>query len=111
VAVAFTPFGVTWLNEKSAIYDLVPVQVFFKEGAVLQMKKIIPVLIDKEKKEIFILEYLESFFIFSRKRSTQRRFILLASYHGVESYSFGHQPDVGLGFFTNIGNEVDVRNL
>jgi len=55
LAVAFTPFGVTWLNEKSAIYDLVPVQVFFKEGAVLQLKKIIPVLIDKEKKEILFV--------------------------------------------------------
>jgi hypothetical protein len=55
LGVAFTPFGVTRLSEKSAIYDMVPVKVIFKEGAVLQMKKIIPVLIDKEKKEILFV--------------------------------------------------------
>jgi hypothetical protein len=55
LGLAFTPFGVTWLNDKSAIYDLVPIKVIFKQGAVLQMKKIIPVLIDKEKKEILFV--------------------------------------------------------
>jgi hypothetical protein len=55
LAIAFTPFGVTWLSEKSAIYDMVPVKVIFKEGAALQLKKIIPVLIDKEKKEILFV--------------------------------------------------------
>jgi hypothetical protein len=55
LGVAFTPFGVTWLSERSAIYDMVPIKVIFKEGATLQLKKIIPVLIDKEKKEILFV--------------------------------------------------------
>jgi len=48
----FTPFGVTQVTKQSAIYDLVPIRVIFKEGVELQMKQVIPVLIDKEKKMV-----------------------------------------------------------
>lgn len=48
----FTPFGVTQVSKRSAIYDLVPIKVLFKEGVELQMKQVTPVLIDREKKLI-----------------------------------------------------------
>lgn len=48
----FTPFGVTQVSKRSAIYDLVPIRVRFKEGVELQMKQVIPVLIDREQKLI-----------------------------------------------------------
>ncbi|MGE5692147.1 MAG: hypothetical protein ACM3YF_00015 [Candidatus Zixiibacteriota bacterium] len=48
----FTPFGVTQVSKQSAIYDLVPIKVRFKEGVELQMKQVTPVLIDREKKMI-----------------------------------------------------------
>ncbi|MGB8656355.1 MAG: hypothetical protein WCE90_01050 [Candidatus Zixiibacteriota bacterium] len=52
IGLAYTPFGVTQVSKKSAIYDMVPVKVRFKEGVELQMKQVIPVLIDKENKTI-----------------------------------------------------------
>ncbi len=52
IGVAYTPFGVTQISKKSAIYDMVPIKVRFKEGVELQMKQSIPVLIDKENKII-----------------------------------------------------------
>jgi hypothetical protein len=52
IGIGFTPFGVTQISENSAIYDMVPIAVGFKKGVVLQFKKVIPVIIDKEKKEI-----------------------------------------------------------
>ena len=52
IGMAFTPFGVTRITQKSSIYDLVPIKVRFKEGVELQMKQVIPVLIDREKKLI-----------------------------------------------------------
>ncbi len=48
----FTPFGVTQVSRRSAIYDLVPIKVVFKEDVNLQMKQAIPVLIDRDKKII-----------------------------------------------------------
>ena len=48
----FTPFGVTQISKRSAIYDLIPIKVIFKEGVELQMKQVIPVLIDREKKMV-----------------------------------------------------------
>lgn len=47
--IGYTPFGVTQVTEKSAIYDMVPIQVLFRKGVELQMKEVIPVLIDREK--------------------------------------------------------------
>ncbi len=52
IGIAYTPFGVTQISKKSAIYDMVPIKVRFKEGVELQMKQSIPVLIDKENKII-----------------------------------------------------------
>lgn len=48
----FTPFGVTQVSPKSAIYDLVPIQIRFKEGSTLNMKQAIPVLLDRDQKMI-----------------------------------------------------------
>jgi hypothetical protein len=52
IGIAFTPFGVTQIAEKTSIYDMVPIKVQFKEGVELRMKEVIPVLIDREKKQI-----------------------------------------------------------
>ncbi len=52
IGVAYTPFGVTQITQRSGIYDMVPIKVRFKEGVELQMKQVIPVLIDREKKLI-----------------------------------------------------------
>ena len=48
----FTPFGVTQISKRSAIFDLVPIKVIFKEGITLEMKQVVPVLIDRDKKLI-----------------------------------------------------------
>ncbi len=50
--MSYTPFGVTQVSEKSAIYDMVPVIVLFDKNKKLTMKKIIPVYIDEKKNEI-----------------------------------------------------------
>lgn len=52
IGIAYTPFGVTQITQKSGIYDMVPIAVSFKEGAELQMQQVIPVLIDRENKLI-----------------------------------------------------------
>lgn len=52
IGIAYTPFGVTQITKKSGIYDMVPIKVRFKERVELQMKQVIPVLIDREKKLI-----------------------------------------------------------
>ncbi len=52
IGIAYTPFGVTQITQKSGIYDMVPIKVRFKEGVELQMRQVIPVLIDREKKLI-----------------------------------------------------------
>jgi hypothetical protein len=52
IGLSFTPFGVTQITKSSAIYDLVPIKVIFKEVITLEMKQVIPVLIDRDKKMI-----------------------------------------------------------
>jgi hypothetical protein len=52
IAMAYTPFGVTQIGKKSAIYDMVPVKVRFKDGVEFEMKRVIPVFIDRENKLI-----------------------------------------------------------
>lgn len=52
IGFAYTPFGVTQIGERSAIYDLIPFKVIFKPGVELQMKQVIPMLVDREKKLI-----------------------------------------------------------
>jgi hypothetical protein len=48
----FTPFGVTKVNQSITIFDLVPVLIVFKEGVKLDMRQALPVIIDKEKKQV-----------------------------------------------------------
>ncbi|MBI4810487.1 MAG: hypothetical protein HY800_03420, partial [Ignavibacteriales bacterium] len=52
IRYGFTPFGVTQISKRSAIYDMIPMEVTFKEGVVLRMKQVIPLLIDRETKLI-----------------------------------------------------------
>ncbi len=52
IGMSYTPFGVTQVGKGSAIYDMVPVEVHFDKNVVLKMKKVIPVYLDKSKKEI-----------------------------------------------------------
>src|SRR6266568_859439 len=52
IGLGYTPFGVTQITPRSAIYDLTPIRVVFKNGVELQMKQVIPVFIDREKKLI-----------------------------------------------------------
>lgn len=50
--MSYTPFGVTQVSKESAIYDMVPIQIFFDNGAILISKKVIPILIDKKEKNV-----------------------------------------------------------
>lgn len=52
VGFAYTPFGVTQIGERSSIYDLIPFKVMFKPGVELQMKYVIPMFVDRDKKLI-----------------------------------------------------------
>lgn len=48
----YTPFGITQVSSRSAIYDLVPVLIVFKKGCKLDFKSIVPVIMDEEKQQI-----------------------------------------------------------
>ena len=50
--MSYTPFGVIQVGEKKAIYDMVPIEVHFDKNTILKLKKVTPVYIDKNKKEI-----------------------------------------------------------
>ncbi len=50
--MAFTPFGVTRVGTDRVIYDLVPLMGKFAGGCEFKFAKVIPVLIDKAKKEM-----------------------------------------------------------
>ena len=50
--MAYTPFGVTAVNDHTAIYDLVPIGVRFTNGVVLRMKSRIPLLVDRQAKTV-----------------------------------------------------------
>ena len=52
IIARYTPFGITQINKQSAIYDLVPLLVFFKKGCKLDFKTIVPVILDEEKKQV-----------------------------------------------------------
>jgi hypothetical protein len=52
IGMSYTPFGVTQINEETAIYDMVPIEVHFDKNTILKLKKVTPVYIDKNKKEI-----------------------------------------------------------
>jgi hypothetical protein len=50
--MAFTPFGVTKVGPDRVIYDLVPLMGKFAGGCEFKFAKVIPVLVDKAKKEM-----------------------------------------------------------
>ena len=50
--MGYTPFGVTAVNDHTAIYDLVPITVAFAKPMILRMKSVIPLLIDREAKTV-----------------------------------------------------------
>ncbi|MBI2795341.1 MAG: hypothetical protein HYX65_01380 [Gemmatimonadetes bacterium] len=47
LGMGYTPFGVTAVTSQSAIYDLVPVALRFGNRVLLQMKSVIPLLLDR----------------------------------------------------------------
>ena len=48
----YTPFGMTALNDHTTMYDLVPFAVRFTNKAVLNMKSVVPVIVDRQAKTI-----------------------------------------------------------
>jgi hypothetical protein len=50
--MAYTPFGVTGVNDHAAIYDLTPLAVRFANKVVLRMKSVIPVLVDRKERTL-----------------------------------------------------------
>jgi CRISPR/Cas system CMR subunit Cmr4 (Cas7 group RAMP superfamily) len=50
--IRYTPFGITAVDDKTNIFDMVPVVVLFKEGVTLDMLKAIPVCVDKLNKRV-----------------------------------------------------------
>jgi hypothetical protein len=50
--MGYTPFGVTAVNDHTAIYDLVPITVGFPKPVILRMKSVNPLLIDREAKTV-----------------------------------------------------------
>lgn len=52
LGMAYTPFGVTAVNDHAAIYDLVPVSVRFANKVLLRMKTVVPLLVDRSERTI-----------------------------------------------------------
>jgi len=50
--LSFTPFGVTPVTDRKSIYDLVPIEASFGNGSQLRLKRIIPVLLDRDAKTL-----------------------------------------------------------
>jgi len=50
--LSFTPFGVTKIGEDSAIYDMIPLMGQFENKAKFKFYKVIPVIVDKGRKEL-----------------------------------------------------------
>ena len=50
--MGYTPFGVTAINDHTAIYDLVPVGMRFANGVILRMKSTIPLIIDRRARTV-----------------------------------------------------------
>ena len=50
--MGYTPFGVTAVDDQTAIYDLVPIAIRFGNGVVLRMKDVVPVLIDRQARTV-----------------------------------------------------------
>jgi hypothetical protein len=52
IPMSFTPFGVTAVTPRSAIYDLVPIVIRFPSRSLLRMKQAIPVLVDRQARTV-----------------------------------------------------------
>jgi hypothetical protein len=90
--MSYTPFGVTQVTKTSAIYDLTPIEIGFKDGVSLQMKRVVPLLIDRDKKTVaFVVDTLPS--VTGDKVETDD-FILRAA--GMESQIEGRHLDIRL---------------
>jgi hypothetical protein len=50
--VRYTPFGVTQISKNSAIYDMIPILVYFKKDCKIDFKQAIPVIVDQDRKQI-----------------------------------------------------------
>lgn len=48
----YTPFGMTAVNDHATIYDLVPFAVRFTNKAVLTLKTVVPVIVDRQAKTV-----------------------------------------------------------
>lgn len=53
--MSYTPFGVIQVDKSTSIYDMVPIQIFFDNGAKLISKRVIPILIDKKEKNVIFV--------------------------------------------------------
>lgn len=47
MGISYTPFGVTAINNRSAIYDLVPIAIRFANRVLLRMKAVVPTIVDR----------------------------------------------------------------
>ena len=52
IGIGFTPFGVTAVSDRSAIYDMVPISIRFGNGVLLAMKAVTPTLVDRTAKTV-----------------------------------------------------------
>lgn len=50
--VRYTPFGILAIDDKTNLFDLVPIEVLFKENVTLDMRKALPVIVDKLNKRV-----------------------------------------------------------
>lgn len=50
--MGYTPFGVTAVDDHTAIYDLVPVAMRFTNKVVLRMKSVVPLIVDRQAKTV-----------------------------------------------------------
>lgn len=50
--MSYTPFGITAVDDHTAIYDLVPIAMRFTNRVVLRLKSVVPVLIDRQAKTV-----------------------------------------------------------
>lgn len=51
-AMRYTPFGMTAVNDHTTMYDLVPFAVRFTNKVVLNLKSVVPVIVDREARTV-----------------------------------------------------------
>lgn len=50
--MAYTPFGVTAVDEQATLYDMVPVAIRFANGVLLEMTTALPVLVNRSRRTV-----------------------------------------------------------